>query len=93
MGENDIVTSRKGIIEYLRPIIGLSYDYETAWNKIRRWKKKYGMSKIMHYLPSGQCMISKTEFMRWIKMSDVIAKSVKEKALNKAITENQSKKQ
>ncbi len=85
MGEDDIVTSRKGIIEYLRPLIGLSQDYEIAWNKIRRWKKKYGMSKIIHYLPSGQCMMSKAEFMRWIKMSDVIAKSVKEKALNKKI--------
>jgi hypothetical protein len=87
LGEDDIVVSRKGIIAYLKPIIGLSEDQEIAWNKIRRWKKRYGMSKIIHYLPSGQCMISKAEFMKWIKMSDVIAKSVKEKALNKGITE------
>jgi hypothetical protein len=87
MGEDDILTSMKDIIGYLRPIINLSNDYETARNKIKRWRKNFGMEKIIHHLPSGECMMSKGEFFRWIKMSDVIAKSVKEKALNKRMPE------
>jgi hypothetical protein len=32
---------RRAIIAYLRPFIGLSWDHEVAWHKIRRWKKRY----------------------------------------------------
>lgn len=64
--DNDIVVSRKGIIAYLKLKIGLSDNMDIAWNKIRRWKKCYGMDEIIHHLPSGQCYMLKSEFQKWI---------------------------
>ena len=34
---------RKPIIAYLKPLIGLSDDQKMAWQKIRRWRIKYGL--------------------------------------------------
>jgi len=34
---------RKAIIQYLRPYLDLSPDIHMAWQKIRRWRIKYGL--------------------------------------------------
>ena len=66
MTDNDIVISRKGIVAYLKHKIDLSNNADIAWNKIRRWKKRYNMGEIIHHLPSGQCYMLKSEFQEWI---------------------------
>ncbi|OPY82484.1 MAG: hypothetical protein A4E65_00784 [Syntrophorhabdus sp. PtaU1.Bin153] len=62
----EMVVSRKAIIEYLRQPLSLPMNLAYAWRKIRRWKKRYNMRKLFHYLPNGQPYILISEFELWL---------------------------
>lgn len=55
---------RKGIIAYLTPFLDLSDDQATAWNKIRRWRRRYGLP--VQLQPNGKPYVDEAVFeMYW----------------------------
>lgn len=56
---------RKAIIEYLRPYLALSMDQTIAWQKIRRWRMRYGLPILAQ--PTDKPYIDPEEFERWWK--------------------------
>lgn len=51
---------RKAIIEYLRPYLDLSEDQDIAWNKVRRWKRRYSLP--VETQPNGKPYIDEAVF-------------------------------
>ena len=73
---DEFVVGRKAIIEYLRSALDLSHDHDTAWNKIRRWKRNYGMAALFHSHLNGQPYIIVSEVREWITANSVMLERV-----------------
>lgn len=56
---------RKEICAYLRPYLSLSKDTAMAWQKVRRWRIKYGLPILKQ--PTDKPYIDPEEFQRWWK--------------------------
>lgn len=57
---------RKAMIEYLRPFLDLSDDLTIAWNKVRRWRRRYGLPVAVQ--PNGKPYIDEADFeMYWAR--------------------------
>jgi hypothetical protein len=90
---DDFVVGRKAIIEFLRVIFDLSPDPRTAWNKILRRRRAYGMDKLFHHDMAGHPYIIKTEMQAWIVKTDGKAQHVRrvfEKKEDKEIVQDES---
>ena len=64
---DDWIVGRKAIITFLAVPLGLSADPKAAWRKISRWKKRYQMTPLFHYLPSGTVYMIQGELSRWLE--------------------------
>ena len=59
---------RKAIIEYLRPYLDLPEDLKTAWQKVRRWRLRYGLP--IESQPNGKPYVDQGVFLEyWSKFS------------------------
>jgi len=67
---DDMIVGRKSIIEYLKTPLQLSTDQETAWKKIKRWKKSWGLSVCFHRLPNGSPYLISGEVEMWLMKFD-----------------------
>ncbi len=54
---------RKAIIAFLGPFLDLSNDQVIAWNKVRRWKRRYGMP--IEVQPNGKPYLDEAVFFTW----------------------------
>lgn len=54
---------RKAVVRFLKARIDLSPDLETAWNKVRRWRRRYGLPVIAD--PNGRPSITEEDYAAW----------------------------
>ncbi len=54
---------RKAIIQYLRPYLDLSPDIHMAWQKVRRWRIRYGLP--IEVQPNDKPYIDPAMFEAW----------------------------
>jgi hypothetical protein len=68
MGD-EICVGRKEIVAYFKEIKLLAPHaaLKDAWVTIYRWKKKYGLSELIHRRPNGKPMVIKAEIRLWLE--------------------------
>ena len=59
--------TRKGIIEYLSQHMAIPANPQTAWQKVRRWRDKYGLP--IEWAVNGSPFIDERAYQRWRKRS------------------------
>lgn len=69
-----MIVGRKAIIEYLKPLLGLSGDQDVAWRKVYRWRERYAMEKLFHHAPNGRPYLLRGEVEEWLRVYEVVLK-------------------
>ena len=68
-----LCVGRKDIICFLRPYLGLSPDIKTAWNMVRRWRKRYRLPVFTQ--PNGKpCLDPITFEAYWERYKELTGK-------------------
>jgi hypothetical protein len=61
----DLVIGRKELIRYFQGRLRLPSDQKDAWQKICRWRKKYGLELLFHHDVNGKPYIIPVEIEAW----------------------------
>ena len=85
MGD-EICLGNKEIIAYFQQLrlIASTTSYKDALVTLYRWKKRYGLSKLMHRQPNGKPYLIKDEIRLWLARTDELGRpSVKKEKVTK----------
>jgi hypothetical protein len=66
----EFVKGRKEIMQFL----GVK-----SWRTVRRWKKRYGLDRLILSLPNGRPVLMKSEIRMWFIRLNILLQQMKKK--------------